>query len=329
VAKKRQRLQKISRQKAWLTRERERITKPWRLAVFKLRDQLADDCLSHPTELRRFQNRRLIENLHAELEQRRRRWDPGPAMMAYWLFCGSPWQDQLGYNEARQQHYAELKAVKLAREFQPRKLKKRAEADAFIIELPFRLDSLASWIEAQESWVFWRTLSSHPAAWDRHDAGARSQALAAGMIALLPTIFHGMSDWFIAEIIKDLRGWTKPQWVKILKAAARVAERGDQTLTEVDRWVWWRYPIFGRYHWSAAEVLRAAREKFGEIDDSLNEAAFQAAWVRRGLRFTGRKTSRKRPPLWDFVTNEPVPKNVSLMLPLLDWIPYEKSSSQT
>jgi hypothetical protein len=86
---------------------------------------------------------------------------------------------------------------------------------------------------------------------------------------------------------------------------------------------------FSRHHWSAAEVRRAAIEKFGATDHLLNEAAFQASWVRRGLRFTGMKTLRKRPPLWDFVINEPVPRNVSLMLPLLHWIPYEKSSFPT
>jgi hypothetical protein len=96
----------------------------------------------------------LVEGLHAELEHGHQPGDPGPAMMAYWLFCGSPWQDQLGYNEARQQHYAELTAVKLPLEFQPRNFKTRAEADATFIELLFRPDSLASWIEAQESWVF-------------------------------------------------------------------------------------------------------------------------------------------------------------------------------
>jgi hypothetical protein len=109
--------------------------------------------------------------------------------------------------------------------------------------------------------------------------------------------------------------------------AARIAERGERPVAELDAWVWWRYPIFSRYHWSAAEVCRAAKEKFGDVDLS-NEAAFQAAWVRRGLRFTGRRTQRKRPPLWDFVMNEQVPRNVPLKIPMLTWIPYENSPSQ-
>jgi hypothetical protein len=248
-------------------------------------------------------------------------------MMAYWLFCGSPWQDQLGYDEARQQHYAELKALGLSVEFQRSKLPTKAAVAAFVVELLFRLDSLASWIEAQESWVFWRKFRSQPAAWDRDDAGARWQVMNASIIARLPTVFDGISDRFIAETIHDLRTWTKAQWVKILKMAARIAERGERPVTELDTWVWWRYPVFSRYHWSAAEVCRAAKEKFGDIDLS-NEAAFQAAWVRRGLRFTGKKTSRKSPPLWDFVIKTKAPTNVPSGYPMLTWIPYEKSPAQ-
>jgi hypothetical protein len=131
--------------------ERERITEPWRLAIFRLREQLADDCLNHVADRRRLQNRRLIENLYAE-------FGPSPKlpecdMMAYWLFCGSPWQDQLGYNDARQQHYAELKAFGLSSEFQPSMPQTKTQVAAFVIELLFRLESLASWIEAQESWI--------------------------------------------------------------------------------------------------------------------------------------------------------------------------------
>jgi hypothetical protein len=267
----------------------------------------------------------LIENLYDE-------FGPSPElpecdMMAYWLFCGSPWQDQLGYDAARQQHYAELKALGLSPEFRRSRPQTKTRVSAFVIELLFRLDSLASWIEAQESWIFWRRFRNNPAAWDRYDAGARQQTVHASVIARLPTVFDGISDRFIAEVIGDFRRWTKPQWVKILKMAARIAERSERPITELDAWVWWRYPIFSRYHWSAAEVCLAAREKFGDIDLS-NEAAFQAAWVRRGLRFTGRRTQRKHPPLWDFVVNEQVPRKVPLKIPMLTWIPYENSPSQ-
>jgi hypothetical protein len=152
VAKKKHSRQRLKRRPAWLTNERDRITEPWRLAIFKLRDQLGDDCLSRTAERRRLQNRRLIDNLCDE-------FGPSPKlpecdMMAYWLFCGSPWQDQLGYDAARQQHYAELKALGLSRELQRSMPRTKTQVNAFVIELLFRLDSLASWIEAQESWIF-------------------------------------------------------------------------------------------------------------------------------------------------------------------------------
>jgi hypothetical protein len=316
----------LGRKRDWLAL-RERMIKPWRFAIEKLRQQIGDDCLTHAAEQRRFQNRRLIENLHSELLSSRS--PRGLPVMAYWLFCGSPWQDQLGYHHARQQHYAELKALGVTPEFGPPQFQTKPQSEALLVELLFRLDSLASWIEAQESWIFWRGLSSQPATWDRHDAGARSQAIDAAFIARLPKFIGTVSDSFIAGLIGSFRKCSKPQWVKVLKMAARIAERGEQPVKELDTWVWWRYPVFMRYHWSAAEVCFAAEKKFGEIDDIYNVAAFKAAWVRRGLRFTGRKTRQKSPPLWDFVINEQVPRNVSLEYPLLDWIPYENSSLQT
>jgi hypothetical protein len=94
VSKKKRRPGRLYRKETVLTKERERITKPWRLAIFKLRGQLAEECLSYPAECRRFQKRRLIENLIGEI-------GPESATMSYWLFCGSPWQEQLGYNDAR------------------------------------------------------------------------------------------------------------------------------------------------------------------------------------------------------------------------------------
>jgi hypothetical protein len=45
----------------------EQAVKPWRLAIFKLRDQLEEDCLTQAPERRHLQNRRLVENLHDEL----------------------------------------------------------------------------------------------------------------------------------------------------------------------------------------------------------------------------------------------------------------------
>src|SRR5437868_4467441 len=143
MAKKRRASAKLVRQRIWLLRERDRITKPWRLAIFELRNQLASDCLSNNAQFRRFQKRRLIENLANEIRETRR--VVPSTVMSYWLFCGSPWQEQLGYNEAREQHYAELTSLGFSKEFQP-----TANLDTSADELLFRLDSLACWIEAHE-----------------------------------------------------------------------------------------------------------------------------------------------------------------------------------
>jgi predicted transcriptional regulator len=295
------------------------MTKPWREAIFKLRHQLADECLSQKAELRRFQKRRLIENFIVVIGSPAEA--PRNSVMSYWLFCGSPWQDQLGYDEARQQHYAEMKTLGFSPHFQ-------ANTRDFADELIFRLDSLASWIEAHESWIAWRGLNALPAAWDGDDPIARQQARDAGLLATLRTITEGISDWAVARIVESFATWSDSQWAKILKTAARIVGQGEEP-TELETWVWWRYPIFSRYHWSAGEVCRAARENFGEIPDVINEAAFQSAWVRRGLRFTGKRTRRERPPLWDFVVNERVPRNISSTYSMLTWTPYEKSRSKS
>jgi hypothetical protein len=319
VAKKK-RVQKKHSRKAWLVFQR--LTEHWRLAIFKLRDQLYEDCLSNPAARRHFQNRRLIQNLHAEFESSANK--TRSAVLAYYTFSSAPWDPDLGYTEALRQHYAELKALGISPEFERPQFKTEPKSAAYTVELLFRLDSLASWTEAQESWVFWRALVSEPAAWDRHDDKARLQAIDARLIARLPVGFDGVSDWLVADLIASFRKWPKRDWVKILKMASRIAERSEQPVSELDRWVWWRYPVFMRYHWSAAEVCRAAQRKFGPTNLLRDAAAFQSAWVRRGLRFRGKKTSQKYPFLWDFVINEQVPKNVPKQFPIL--IPYENSS---
>ena len=316
MSKKKRPPRRLHRKETVLTKERERITKPWRLAIFKLRGQLAQECLSYPPARCRFQKRRLIENLIGEME-------PESAMMSYWLFCGSPWQEQLGYNDARIQHFEELKTLGFSPEFHP-----RSNTERVVNELIFRLDSLASWIEAQESWIFWRVSSSERPAWNRADPEARHQGMRAAILSRMPTITNELSDAAIADIVKSFRTGRSSEWVKILKDAARIAETGQGAL-ELETWVWWRYPIFSRYRWSTREVCRAARTKLGEVHHVNFEAAFQSFWVRRGLRFTGKRTTRQRPPLWDFVVSEEVPKNVSLKYSLLSWIPYEKARSQS
>lgn len=326
VAQKKQQPKKLHRQQAWSTEELEAIIEPWRLAILKLRSQLNEHCLKEPPAHRRFQNRRLIKNFYAE-------YHSSPAagksvLMSYWLFCGSPAAHLFPYKEARQQHYAELKAVGLSKEFDPTDSERKAKRSKVIKEFSFRLDSLASWIEAQESWIFWRVLTSRPAAWDRHDSKARQRAINANLIRRMRIIANELPDWMSMDFVKSFGRWSSPDWAKILKAAARDSADVNQDDLKLETWVWWRYPIFSRFRWSTAEVCRAAKQKFGKIHHVDHEPAFQLFWVRRGLRFTGKRTGKRhRPPLWDFVVNNEVPKSVSLRYPMLTRIPYGKRPS--
>jgi len=88
-----------------LTRTRSQVfadfqetVKWWWFAIVKLRHQLMDECRNRKAAARRFQQQRLLENLNGEIEKTNliRTW-----IRLYWLFCGSPLQDKLGYNEAR------------------------------------------------------------------------------------------------------------------------------------------------------------------------------------------------------------------------------------
>jgi len=325
-AKKTQLLQKLRRREAKLDKEFEPIIEPWREAIFRLRNQLERHCLRQPPERRRFQNGRLIKNFYAAYTSFHS--PEKSVLMSYWWLCGYPLENHLPYKEARQQHYGELKARGFSKEFDPPGSGPKTRNDPSLKEFIFRLDSLASWIEAQESWIFWRGLINRPAIWNRHDPKARQRARAANLIRAMHTIANELPDWAIMGFVKDFRRWSRSEWAQILKVAAQDSNDANEDDLKLEKWVWWRYPIFRRYRWSTAEVCRAAREKFGNIHHVDYESAFQLFWVRRGLRFTGkRRRKRQRPPLWDFVIKKEVPNKVSLRLPIFPLIPYGNNPS--
>jgi len=295
--------------------EIERDIEPWRLAIFKLRDQLKRHCLRQAPERRRLQNGRLVRNF---LDAYHSLSAPGKSLlMSYWLFCGSPFARRLPYKEARREHYAELKEHGFPKEFDPPDSQLKANKRRVITEFMVRLNSLASWIEAQESWIFWRTLCNRLGAWNQHDPRARQLAIDSDLIRLMPILANEVPDWMITDFVKSFRRWLSSDWAKILKAAVRDSGKMQDQELKLETWVWWRYPIFSRYRWSTAEVCRAAREKFGKIHHVDHEGAFQLFWVRRGIRFTGKRTRRKLPPLWEFVISRDVPTNIALKYPTL------------
>ena len=106
--------------------------------------------------------------------------------------------------------------------------------------------------------------------------------------------------------------WSSRQWANILERAARLAEKEHNNCTLLEQWVWWYYPVFRRYGWSAREVQDAASfRKFADEDSwkviEKPEADFRRYWITRGLRFAGRKTNRTNPPLAEFVKHVSVP----------------------
>src|SRR5262249_8253169 len=108
----------------------------------------------------------------------------------------------------------------------------------------------------------------------------------------------------------------------ILRKAARVVGK-EHSVSRLENWIWWRFPIFRRYKWSAGEVYRVAKRKFYNLSsvESMGEAVFKSRCVRMGLRFSSKKTARKEPPLLKFVESvtEPGPKSIPDEFPVFYW----------
>ena len=122
----------------------------------------------------------------------------------------------------------------------------------------------------------------------------------------------------ITRMVESFGKWDNSQWVRILKTAASVAGKPQKPISELETWVWWRYPIFSRHRWSAGEVCRAAKEKFGEVEQVDNQAALPIGLGETWTSLPGKRTRRNRPPFWDFVINEKVPKDVPSECPMLN-----------
>jgi hypothetical protein len=111
---------------------------------------------------------------------------------------------------------------------------------------------------------------------------------------------------------RSARAWNQGQWKSILRHAARLSGKKFEA-SELERWVWWCYPVFCAYRWNSRQVLEAAsvrgidfsREKAG-LDEIVR---FQRYWIRRGLRCAGGKQELKAtPPLWEFVISVVLPE---------------------
>jgi hypothetical protein len=280
----------------------------WWDALLDLRSQLKNHCLTAKPGQLRFQDGRLFENLKTRIRAAGKA--PVRTMMhCYWLVTKA--SCRLGYEEPRRLHLEEMNAVQT--EFMVSKY----ECDRFeTLKLPvadslqrrvllMALESIAWWMEAQESFNTWLAFNHHRAAYRNRNPEARLHALEAAKIARLPDLAREMEipgKYTVFELSIWLgRKYGQREWVRILEQAARFAEKGQESCTELEQWIWWCYPIFWRYGWSAREVQEAAVAR-GFSEAGRDEDNFRKCWIDRGLRFRGRKIYRV-PPLANLVSH--------------------------
>src|SRR5713101_2566752 len=295
----------------------------WWDALNDLRIELQDHCLNAKPDKLRFQTGRLFENLGKRIVA------AGRDLLKTMYLCYSLVTDrclQLGYDEPRRLHFEEHKALVAIPRTQraswvPKSLRDIVGKLSDNVLLFALLDSICSWIEAQESLTMWLSFERNRTFW-RGDPHARWRAFQAEMLAdlsqrMIAIEIHGRqitgaSLWgYLGRlgIGLDPEGvpWSRRQWANILEQAARRAENGQASCMELERWVWWCYPVFSRYRWSAGEVLGASCSRgFAEVAEKL-EADFRRYWMTRGLRFTGTRTNRRSPPLAEFVKTVSIP----------------------
>jgi hypothetical protein len=234
----------------------------------------------------------------------------------------------LGYEEPVRLHAEEMKAFELGKSPRLfcRSFERRfaLEEQATVEELLLRLSSIAAWMEVQESFSQWLAFKDNHAFW-QGNALERRRAFQASILA---TWMRHLGIYEFEHKGRSVKGmrlreglgigtndkgvpWTPRDWALILKQAAGIALKVSSNCTQVEQWVWWCYPVFWRYGWNAREVQAAARRRFIDKDsrrviDRYVED-FRRYWMARGLRFFGKKTRRKNPPLWDFVALVRVP----------------------
>ncbi|HEV3098862.1 MAG TPA: hypothetical protein VGY75_04030 [Candidatus Udaeobacter sp.] len=233
---------------------------------------------------------------------------------------------KLGYDQARRLHGEEMAARELSspRSFCSSLAKEFAKTPEHSLnQLNFRVRSIASWIEAQESFSQWLVFKELHSAW-RGNRDERAHAIQACYLSQLPQRLLAKTQHRGREVIGaylppelhvgtnyDNKPWNAGQWASILKQAAGLTEK-TYDCTELEKLVWWCYPVFRRYKWNTREVLNVASER--EIDFEKEKAGidklirFQKYWIRRGLRFTGGKQKQNRtPPLAEFVRRVVLP----------------------
>jgi len=315
----------------------------WSDALNDLRHELSDHCRTSKPDKLRFQDRRLSETLWERLKiaaGEDQQW------RNFWMFRCYSFITNFGsgYEEPRRLHWEEMKAVGL--QDSPRsfflswtKRFRKYPLETFK-ELKFRVHSIVSWVEAQESVSTWLAFNDNRAFW-RGDPDAMARAFQAWILATLNRhlgVYEfkgrqviGAKLWEGLGVGTNFKGvpWNFRQWANILEQAARLAKKRHNNCTPLEYWVWWCYPIFSRYGWNAREVSEAASARGfdGAIFDK-EVADFRRYWMSRGLRFAGRKTKRRTPPLAEFVRDIALP-NLDSVCDLVGWFPLRKKTDRT
>jgi hypothetical protein len=274
----------------------------------------------------RFQTERLFKSLNKRIKAVAVDREEWIALFGCYEFVTDT-SRHFGFDEARRLHGEEMAARSLSspRSFCSSILSKQFTLDRarFLHELLFRVGSIASWMEAQQTLSLWLVFKELRWAW-RGNRDETARTLQAFYLSQLPQrclvkTQHRGRGLLTARFPNGVRvgtnydnkPWTDRQWGKILKQAARLTERSYNS-TDLEKWVWWCYPVFRRYRWNTREVLNAASNReidFGKEKPGIDKLiTFQKYWIRRGLRFTGRKQKQSRtPPLAEFVRHIVVP----------------------
>jgi hypothetical protein len=275
----------------------------WREALCDFRNELYEDVEGAEKDQLRFQNGRLFRSLVKRIKAEATGRDQWGAMVYCYRFVTKR-SLHFGYDEARRLHGEEMAARGAP---SPGTFCSRPVSD--LDELMSRVCSIASWMEAQESFSVWLIFKKLSQAW-RGDIDERARALQACYLSQLP---HGLTAKQKSRIGTNYSNepWTDRQWKNILEHSVRLTKK-RYACTELEKLVWWCYPVFRRYRWNTREVLNVASER--EIDFEKEKAGidklirFQKYWIRRGLRFTGGKQKQNRtPPLAEFVRSVVLP----------------------
>lgn len=308
--------------------------KVWLEALCDFENELHEHVEKAGKDQLRLQDGRLFKSLIKNIKAKATGKDEWVAMFdCYQFVTNTSWH--LGYDEARRLHGEEMKARGLSSarsfcSFLPKQFAQAPEQlqDLLVIELRFRVRSVASWMEAQTSFSFWLGFKDLRQAW-RGNIDERARAIQALYLSKLPQkclikTKHRDRELISACFPEGVRigtnyknkPWSNYQWKDILEHAAGLTDKRCDC-TELERWVWWCFPVFRRYRWNTREVLNAAsireiafeNEKAG-IDKLIN---FQKYWIRRGLRFVGRKQKQNRtPPLAEFVRRLVLPDSTKM-----------------